>query len=90
MCNLSPEKGPLIVLLLWLDFYVAVLANGDDLQPPYQGFHEVHQVLPPLKSCSKSDFKDNFENDYFLGLTILHLFTKFYQNCFSGLKVKAF
>jgi hypothetical protein len=35
------------------------------LQHPRQGLHEVLQVLPPLKSCSKSDFREKFANTYF-------------------------
>jgi hypothetical protein len=64
---------------------VLALPSGDGLQPPRQGLHEVDQVLPPLKSCSKRDFADKFAA--FLGLTILHLFTKSYQNCFGGCRV---
>jgi hypothetical protein len=69
---------------------VVALPIADGLQHPHQGIHEVLQVLPPLKSCSKSDFRGKFVNTYFLGLTFLHLFTKYNKNLFCGLGVKAF
>jgi hypothetical protein len=50
-------------------------------QHPHLGLHEVLQVLP-LSNCSESDFGEKFAN--ILALTFLHLFTKFYQNCFCG------
>jgi hypothetical protein len=68
---------------------VVALPIGDDLQPPHQEPHEVHEVVPPLKSCSKSDFINKLAN-ILLGLTILHLFTRFYQQCCNGVGVKAF
>jgi hypothetical protein len=41
---------------------LSLVANpiSDGLQPPHQGLHEVYQVLPPLKSCTKGDFVDKF------------------------------
>ncbi len=48
------------VLLHWLVLYVVALPINDGLQPPHQRLNEVQQVLPPLKSCSKSDFMDKF------------------------------
>jgi hypothetical protein len=53
------------VLSLWLVLYVVALPIGDGLQHPHQGPHEVLQVLPLLKSYSKSDFKEEFANTYF-------------------------
>jgi hypothetical protein len=66
--NFGPEKGPLdvcTVLTLWLVLYVVALPIGDGLQHSHQGLHEVLQLLPPLKSCSKSDFRKKFANNYF-------------------------
>jgi hypothetical protein len=68
---------------------VVSLLIGDGLQHPHQGLHEVLQVFPPLKSCSKSDFREKFANTYFIGLTFLHLFTKFLSNIYCSLGVKA-
>jgi hypothetical protein len=63
-CNFGPEKGPLDVLSLWLVLYVIALPTGDGLQHPHQGLHEVLQVLPPIKSWSKSDYREKFVNTY--------------------------
>ncbi len=57
--DFDPEKSPLDVVLLWLLLYVVGLPTGNGLQPLHQGPHEVHHVLPPLKSCSKIDFKES-------------------------------
>jgi hypothetical protein len=80
------KPDPLDVLLLWIVLYVVVLPIGGP-QHPQQGPHEVHQVVFPLKSCSKRDFTDKLAAIYLL---ILHLSTQFNQNCFSGLGVKGF
>jgi hypothetical protein len=34
------------VVLLWLVLCVVALSICDDLQPPWQGLHEIQQVLP--------------------------------------------
>ncbi len=78
------------VLPLWLVLYEVALPVGDDLQPPHQGLLEVLQVILPLKSCSKCDFREKFAKYLLLGLTFLHLFAKFDQNDFCGLGNKAF
>jgi hypothetical protein len=80
------------VLPLWLVLYEVALPVGDDLQHPHQGLLEVLQVLLPLKSCSKCDFREKFAKYryLFLGLTFVHLFAKFDQNDFCGLGIKAF
>jgi hypothetical protein len=44
------------VLILWLVLYVVALPISDGLHPPDHGLYEVHQLLPPLKSCLKSNF----------------------------------
>jgi hypothetical protein len=68
---------------------VVGLPIGNGLHHPHQALHEVLQVLPPRKSCSKSDFRKVCKY-LLLGLMSLHLFIKFYQNYFCGLGVKAF
>jgi hypothetical protein len=78
------------VLPLSLVLYVDALPIGEGLQHPHQGLLEVLQVLPPLESCLKSDFREKLTNTYLEALLVLHLFTKFYQNCFCGLGGKAF
>ncbi len=83
--DFSPEKDPLDVLLLRLVLYVVALPTGDGLQPPHQGLHEVHQVLPPLILSIKWFYSQGFCY-LFLGLTILHLFTMFFLNWCSGLE----
>jgi hypothetical protein len=68
---------------------VVALPISDGLQHPHQGLHEVLQVLPLLKSCSKSDFGEKFA----LLIFRTYIFTSFHQvlsNCFCGLGVKAF
>ncbi len=80
-----PEKSPLRVLL-WLVLHVVAHPIDDGLQRPRQGLHEVYQVPHPLKSCLKFNFSEKLVIIYILqGLVIFHLFTKFDQNCSSGL-----
>jgi hypothetical protein len=60
-----PGKGQLDVLSLWLVLYVVALPIGNGLQHPHQGLHEVLQVILPLESYSKSDFREKLEITYF-------------------------
>jgi hypothetical protein len=60
-----PGKGQLDVLSLWLVLYVVALPIGNGLQHPYQGLHEVLQVILPLETYSKSDFREKLEITYF-------------------------
>ncbi len=68
LCNFGTEKGLLDVLPLWLVLYLVALFIGDGLQHPHQGLYEVLQVLLPLISCSKSDFREKFANMDFQAL----------------------
>ncbi len=79
--DLALKKDPLDVLPLWLVLYVVALPIGDDLQRPRQGIHEVFQVLPPLKSCSKNDLRKVCKY-LFLGFTFLHLSPSFIKIAF--------
>jgi hypothetical protein len=46
-------------------YYVVAFLIGKGMQLPWQGIHEIHQGLPPFKSCSKCDFRDKFAAIYF-------------------------
>jgi hypothetical protein len=54
---------------------VAALPIGDGQQHPHQGLHEVLQVLLPLKSCTKSDFREKFAKLIFKP----YIFASFHQ-----------
>jgi hypothetical protein len=57
---------------------------GDGLQPHEQGHRKVHQVPHHLNLVQNVTLQKILYYR-FQGLVILHLFTKFNQNCSSGL-----
>jgi hypothetical protein len=68
---------------------VVAIPIDDGLQSSQQGLHEIPQVIPSLKSCSKHDIADKFAAIYFRPYNFSS-FRQVFQNCFSGLGVKLF
>jgi hypothetical protein len=76
------------VLPLWLVPNAVALPIGDGLQHPHQGLHEVLMYFLLQNLVQKVTLEKSLQILIFRPY-ILHLFTKYYQNCFRGLGVKA-